>query len=252
VTEKAQGVQQLNTDRVQRQALEQLLATKEELDPELEMWVDLDGPLGPSIKHPLVFSIVHHPNLNALVNEQFRIKKEALAEAIAKGQWHRAVFLYERPYRVEAFADICWKLDAAEYWDLLREVWTDTENAWQHYDQWRELLSADVENREMMSSQDVRCVFTLPPERGGLAPRTRIYRGFSHDEGLDGFSWTLDQARAKWFARRAADLTGGGHPARVAAGWVAREHVIAHITDRDEQEIVVLPEHVEDKTVEEV
>lgn len=230
--------------------LEKLLRTQEELDPALAEYIETGGMFGPSIKHPLVFSIVHTPTMNAFVNAQFRAKKKALDKARRKGDWDAYVWLHERPYRLDAFLDISWHLDGPRYWELLGEIWSDTENAWQNIDEWREVFTADATGREMMSDEDVRCVFDLPPEKGGLAPLTRIYRGYRFDSALHGYSWTLDRARAKWFARR---LRQDDHPSpKVASGFVAREHVIAYITGRDEQEIVTLPEHVTQLEIEEV
>lgn len=229
---------------------EKLLGTKEDLDPELAEYIDEDGMFGQSIKHPLVFSIVHTPALNAFVNAQLRQKKEALKRAKNACDWHSYVWLHERPHRIDAFLNISWRLDGARYWELLGDVWSDTENAWQNRHEWREAFTADPKGREMMSDEDVRCVFDLPPEKGGLLPMTRIYRGYRFDDSLHGFSWTLDRARAKWFAHR---LRQDDHPSpKVASGFVAREHVIAYMTGRDEQEIVTLPEHVTEIEIEEV
>lgn len=228
---------------------EKLLQTKEELDPSLALYVDEDGPFGPSIKHPLVFSIVHTPAMNAFVNAQLRQKKEALKRAKSKSDWYTCVWLHERPYRLDAFLDISQHLDGPRYWELLGDVWSDTENSWQNTDKWREALTADREGREMMSDKDVRCVFDLPPEEGGLLPMTRIYRGYRFDDALQGYSWTLDKARARWFANR---LRQDDHPSpKIASGFVAREHVIAYMTSRDEQEIVTLPENVTELEIEE-
>lgn len=228
---------------------EKLLGTKEELDPALALYMDEDGPFGPSIKHPLVFSIVHNPVMNAFVNAQFKQKKAALKRAKNRGDWYTCVWLHERPYRLDAFLDISWRLDGPRYWELLGNVWSDTENSWQNTDRWREALTADREGREMMSDEDVRCVFDLPPEEGGLLPMTRIYRGYRFDDALQGYSWTLDKARARWFAHR---LRQDDHPSpKIVSGFVAREHVIAYMTGRDEQEIVTLPEHVTELEIEE-
>ena len=230
--------------------LEKLLRTQEELDPALALYIDRDGPFGPSIKHPLVFSIVHTPSMNAFVNAQFKQKKAALKKAKNKCDWRSYVWLHERPYRIDAFLDISWRLDGPRYWDLLGQVWSDTENSWQNMGEWREAFTADREGREMMSDEDVRCVFDLPPEEGGLLPMTRIYRGYRFDDALQGYSWTLDKARARWFANR---LRQDDHPSpKIVSGFVAREHVIAYITGRDEQEIVTLPEHVVELEIEEV
>ncbi len=237
-----------NTDDLMRD-VEKLMRTREELDPELAMYTYEDSLFGSSIKHPLVFSIVHTPAMNAFVNAQFKQKKEALKKAKNKCDWNACVWLHERPYRLSAFLDISWRLDGPRYWELLGQVWSDTENAWQNMDDWRNALTADSEGREMMSDPDVRSVFDLPPEKGGLLPMTRIYRGYCFDDALQGYSWTLDKARARWFANR---LRQDDHPSpKIASGFVAKEHVIAYITSRDEAEIVTLPEHVIDLEIEE-
>lgn len=239
-----------NTGEDHLAVFQKLLETQEELHPELAECLEDDGLFAPSIKHPLVYSIIHAPQMNALVNRQFAAKQDALKRARERGDWATCVWLYERPYRLDAFLDISRHLNGPDYWELLGRVWVDTENAWQNIDEWREALTADPTGREMMSDEDVRCVFDLAPERGGLAPMTRIYRGYRFDDALDGFSWTIDKARAKWFARR---LRQSDHPSpKVASGFVAREHVIAYITSRDEQEIVTLPEHVTGLEIEEV
>jgi hypothetical protein len=238
-----------NTEDLTQQ-IDKLMQTREDLDPALAMYLDHDGPFGPSIKHPLVFSMIHSPVMNAFVNAQLKAKKKALKKAKSKGDWDTCVWLYERPYRLNAFLDVSWHLDGPRYWDLLGSVWSDTENSWQNREAWREAFTADAEGREMMSDEDVRCVFDLPPEKGGLLPMTRIYRGYRFGDALQGFSWTLDKARARWFAER---LRQDDHPSpKIASGYVAREHVIAYITGRDEQEIVTLPEHVTQLEIEEV
>lgn len=234
-----------------KEQLEELMFRQEELDPELEPWLEHEGPFGTCLKHPLVFSIVHPPQMNAFANERLKQQKKALQLAVANEKWRTAVFLHERPHRLEAFMAISWHLEGPDYWDLLGDVWSDTENARQNWSEWREMLTADPEGREMMSSEDVRSMLTAPSEEFGLAPMTRIYRGFCYDDALRGFSWTLDRARAKWFAQRLRD-PNTDPPAKVATGWVARENVIAYITGRNEEEFVVLPEHVTDLEVEEL
>jgi len=226
----------------QNDDLMDMLTRKEELDDELKPWIVEGGMFGTCLKHPLVFVIGMDPSRGAHANYLLRHKKAALDKAVADKDWDSYIWLHERAYRIDAFRDISWQLDGDEYWELLGQVWTDSENIWQNRDEWREMLEADEHGREAMSSPDVQSVFTLPPEKGGLLDETVIYRGYRHDDdGLDGFSWTLDKARAKWFARR---LAHKGEAAYVAEGRVNREHVIAYITARDEQEIVVLPENV--------
>lgn len=222
-------------------AFMELMTREEEMHDDLKPWVVDDGPFGPMLKHPLVQEIFFDPRRCARVNASYAYKLEAIVKAREQKQWGRYIFLRERPWRAGILHEISHQLSGREYWDLAGQVWVDSENCYQYEDEWYEILTADPTGREFMSSEDSRCVFTLTPEKGGLLPETRIYRGFSHDDALSGFSWTLDRARAKWFAQRSA-WRKGDIP-KVASATVAREHVIAYITSRDEQEIVLLPEH---------
>jgi hypothetical protein len=228
----------------------ELMTREEELHDDLKPWVVKDGPFGPMLKHPLVQEIILDTSRCARVNMSYAFKLEAIADAKIKQQWDRYIFLRERPYRPMILQEVAEMVEGPAYWNLVRQVWVDSENCWEYHDEWYDMLTADPAGREFMSDEDVRCVFTLPPEVGGLLPETPIYRGFAHDDALDGFSWTLDRARAKWFARRAAWRKGD--VPRVATAKVKREHVIAYITSRDEQEIVLLPEHAMIEKVQEV
>ena len=231
--------------------LEDLLGRQEDLDPELEDCVFDDGPFGPSIKHPLVYSICHSPVTNALVNRQFRYKKEALARAADQQNWHSYVYLHERPYRLDAFMDIRDAIAKAEdYWRLLGSIWVDSENIWQNAQEWRDLFEEPERgSMEHFMDEDDRKALTLPPSKGGLLPTFTVYRGYHYEGGEDGFSWTLDKPRAKWFARR---LCGDDEVPMVATGTLGRKDVIGYMTGRGEQEIVALPENVCAISVEEV
>ena len=71
----------------------------EELNPELQEYLDCEAGFT-CIRHPLVYSIMHVPPLNKLMNQSLGHKKQMLSEALEKGDWSRVVFLHERPYRV--------------------------------------------------------------------------------------------------------------------------------------------------------
>jgi hypothetical protein len=72
-------------------------------------------------------------------------------------------------------------------------------------------------------------------------PRTlTIYRGYRY-RNADGWSWTLDQKKAMWFANRLEVL--GGKP-KVATGKVKKSDVIAYFSRRKEKEIVVDPSKI--------
>lgn len=215
----------------------------EPLVPMLEAYM-CEGPLGcPMLKHPLVFSLMVHPQEHARLNAMLQYKIDALAKAKADKKWNTAAFLYERPYRLDAFMDIADELTDAEYWKLLGQIWTDSENIHQNRDEWAELLTANRPDRHLLMSDEERDLLAALPETG-----IPVYRGFMHDDAEDGLSWTLFKARARWFAKRFHTSDEDEYP-RIASGTVDRKNVIAHFTNRDEMEIVVLPEHVNDWSV---
>ena len=76
----------------------------EPLDPELVRYLRQHPVLGEVLAHPLVYSVPYHAMLSKWVNAMLAQKKEAATEAIATQDWARLVFLYERPWRITAFA----------------------------------------------------------------------------------------------------------------------------------------------------
>jgi hypothetical protein len=69
-----------------------------------------------------------------------------------------------------------------------------------------------------------------------------VYRGFIGKRGK-GLSWTIDQSKAEWFARRFAMLTHLGQP-RLMEGIVKKKDVLAYFNGWKEKEIVVDPANV--------
>lgn len=227
--------------------LTELMMRVEALDPELEPYVVTDGPLGPMLKHPLVFEMLMVEGHHAMTNERFKAKRQATREALAEKNWGSYIYLHERAYRLDAFMSCCWQMDGTDYWKYLGDIWVDSENIWQNRDAWRDCLEADAEGREYMMSESDRQVLTLPVRDGGMPPTLTIYRGYCYDDAANGLSWTLDKDRAKWFAGR---LHQEGQPQpRVRRGTVAAADVLAYHTGRGEAEIVVFPENVKNAEV---
>lgn len=214
------------------------------LDPELEAYLE-DGDGYRMIRHPLVYSIFHEPVMNWRVNEQLKAKKRMLAELRDEKNWFIYVMLaYERAYRLEAFREIADELDDQAYWKLLADVWIDSENIWQNQDVWRELLTDDWRGDHVdMMDDDDRAVFDELPDK------FTVYRGFKIEGCEDGFSWTMDKVRAKWFAKR---WLSKGETCFLAEGTVHKSNVIAYFNERSESEIVVAPEDVCDMVVFEI
>lgn len=213
---------------------------QEALDPELAAYL-VDSPLGPVIKHPLVFSIPHSPQLNAMANARLRAKQDGCRQALQSRKWSQYLFLHERPYRVNAFTRIAAQLTARTYWTSLAELWIDAENIAENEHLWTTLLqdSSRIRSRHLMMTV---------AERRHLAQQPalmRVYRGFNSDERQEGMSWSLDAEVARRFAMR---FGGHGRP-RLATGTVERSAVIAYLSGRGEHEIVVAPAAVRDQHV---
>lgn len=225
--------------------LKRLLESQEELCDELAEYLEEDGPLGPCIRHPLVYSIIHSPMHNGLVNEQFKAKTEAVARAVKDQKWSSYLYLHERPYRLDAFEAIESELDDATYWKLLGGIWTDTENMWAGKDLWRWCLQdRDADMRHLMMSDEERRA--LAEDHGDVI---RVYRGYTDSGDPDGFSWTTNSIVGKFFARR---LARPNQRQYLATGLVDKANVIAFFDGRSEQEIVCLPEDVMEIQVTEV
>jgi hypothetical protein len=68
--------------------MEALTFEKADLEMELQFSLVEGGFTGKMIKHPLVNEIFYVPEMNAHYNKVLAYKKEAVAEAYAKKEWH--------------------------------------------------------------------------------------------------------------------------------------------------------------------
>lgn len=219
---------------------------EEPLLPELEPYVEElpwdENTTWKVLRHPLVYSIPLGPP--GLVNEQYRTKTTALARYEAKEDWHTVVFLHERPYRAETLyglasrLEIEQKLDAKMFWQLCRQVWTDTENAAHMSEVWDALFEEFFpgEHEHMMDDEERAYLNSL------TEPIT-VYRGAVEGLNEDGLSWTLERGQAMWFALRFGEVKDGGIPV-VLTAQVHRHEIVAYLTTRNEEEILLFPETV--------
>ena len=221
--------------------IDSLLGIDEDLDPELERHC-VDTEIGMCIKHPLVFSIMHNPVMNAMVNRAFNAKKKGIARALDDKNWDKYVWLHERPYRLDAFLDVEHHMSDRQYWELAGHIWVDSENIHQSLDQWRDIFEDNARgDQQYFMSEDDRKFMRLSPSRGGLNPVFTVYRGFSQPGCEDGFSWTLSYDTAVWFANR---LCHSDETPMLATGTLSARDVFAYMSGRGEREIVCLPENV--------
>ena len=134
-----------------------------------------------------------------------------------------AIQLAERPFQPQLVLEQIkkhpeWSDD--QVWDLIIDTWIDTEMAFQQRELWSEVFSLRTHPESLVS--DLPDVFT-------------VYRG--GDE--EGFSWTLSEEQAEWFAERNQKF--GFKNTQVVKKIVHREDVLFYSNDRQEQEVVLLP-----------
>jgi hypothetical protein len=92
---------------------------------------------GQMLRHPLLYSVPYFGDAeNERLNQQFEFRKEALREAQEKNQHARWVFMHERPYRLQAMLDLKGEIPDTEFLPLLLEVYVDSENARENFDDW--------------------------------------------------------------------------------------------------------------------
>lgn len=205
----------------------------EPLNETLAHYLRTGGPLGPDIHHPLVIQIGYMPHLNKMLNAMFAHKLAAVDKAMREKQWSSYVWLHERPYRCEALLSIAERIDDKTYWSLLGAIYVDSENLWQWGGMLRAMLTKSRPFREFIMDESERTALAALPDK------VTIWRGHDSKNRM-GWSWTLDRAKAEWFARRWAK----GTP-RLVQGVATKFDIIAHFTGRGESEIVIDPNDVD-------
>lgn len=232
------------------QRLGDVMALLAAVEKPAELHDDLKGHVhksqafgGDMLHHPLVIVPILSPISIPAANKTYEAKVKAAREALAKGDWERYVFLHERPYRFGALEEAVndgLDDDPTLYWKIVGRVWTDSENIHEHFDAWHELWSREMPGRELAMNDEERAALAALPDE------FPIWRGVTHRDAVPGLSWTTDRSRAEWFARRFSSMEG--KKPILASGRVRKADVLAHFLGRAEDEIVVLPERVQQVT----
>lgn len=167
-----------------------------ELDPALQAAL-CNTPVGLAIKHPFVNAVPYAPPFATLYNEQLWLKRDILANAITAREWHTAVFVHERPWRIDALLAIADRVSDVEYWELVRDTWMDAENIPECQASWDRVLRAPRGAQEHLTDVEDR------EELACLPDVVTLFQGRTNVRD-DGWSWTLDRAVGEWFANRFA------------------------------------------------
>ena len=221
MTAESVGYTEATTDKY---AAEYAAFSAEELRPELIPYLE-DGPLGPQLRHPLVYQVPLFTNGHA--NRMLEQKLEAIKKARAEKNYALYVYMHERPYRLHAFRDFVESSDVPDeiYSEIAGDIFTDAENAHQNLEEWKRILrSPRVIQKSIMREEDYKLYEELPND-------LVIYRGcVSKNE--NGLSWTLSKEKAEWFASRF------GKTGHILEARIEKSNAIALLNHRNEQEII--------------
>ena len=181
-----------------------------------------------------------HEMVISQANKVYDFKKEKVAEAIKDKDISSYLWLHERAYRVQSILDALedwWKPSKKEYWEVIANLWTDTENVYENHLAWEQLLFLEFSDSHLMMDEEDTKFFNELPNT------ITIYRGGIDDKG---YSWTLDKDKAEWFANRwvmngnlgdESNVTNR-HETNVFEKTINKSDAIAYLSDRNESEII--------------
>lgn len=201
----------------------------EELIDELKPHITGEG-IKRALKHPLIYVVPYLDIENKRINEAFKLKKRKIEQAIQDQDWVFYVALHEKPYRLDAIRiiDPLIKTNTL-YWHIVRETWIICENVWEQKKEWYKILTSKRRGdpKQFMPEEDRKVWDNLPD-------KITIYRGH---QGINkkGFSWTLKEKTALWFAKRFESKT-----AWVEIKTVNKKDCFAYLSIRGEDEIIYL------------
>lgn len=188
------------------------------------------------IHHPLVVSVMHHELLNEHTNKRYEYLKDEVEKCFENGDYDRYVFLHERPYRLNALIDVSEQdNDSREYWDLVKSVYTDSENIHQNFSDWYEILTTKSNNKKQLMNSIERKALSF------MGDEITVYRGYNSKGSEYGLSWTYDKKIAEFFAKR---FVNRGDSGTIAVGKVKKSDVIAYFSCRTEHELIIDPDNV--------
>jgi hypothetical protein len=196
----------------------------EPLNPALVPYLEQSDMGWAMLRHPLVYQVPFFSNGSA--NAFYEQKRNAVEKAIEDKNFKQFVWLFERPYRLEAFTKIADKLSDTDYWKLLSDIWVDTENQYAHLEEWKKLLASKRPNRHYMMTEEEDNILRA------LSQEVTIYRGCQKGINEDGLSWTLDKSKAKFFANRF------GKKGIILERTISKNDIVAVLLGRGESEVV--------------
>tara|TARA_Y100000114_G_scaffold44515_2_gene40161 strand:- start:9554 stop:10567 length:1014 start_codon:yes stop_codon:yes gene_type:complete len=199
------------------------------------------------LHHPCLISVMY-PSTRWHIHEtnlRYWLKVSALRKAYLEKDVDAYLLMIERPYRVPEFVRWCLhdqqknnanpseytehcNLSKEKYWEVVRWLWTDTENVYEHFVPWMALiLDHDAKDIRLMMDKEDRETFDHLPDE------FYVYRGGEHEH----MSWTLSKQKAEWFR----DRYEGFRDCKLFEKSIKKDEVLAYINARDEAEIILRP-----------
>jgi hypothetical protein len=143
--------------------------------------------------------------------------------------------------RLAAFARIASRIEEkTTFWRCLRETWLGDDAPGLHGEVWEALWALRTGREHVMTPEERALLEAIPDP-------VPVWRGTARPANDRGWSWTTSADRAVWFARWHANnrritalygVAARGTPT-VLEGRVPRRHVLAVLSARGEDEIVV-------------
>ena len=218
-----------------------ICATPEDLPEELRAHVVSAGALS-VLKSPLhtdIFPIA----LPMPIIDFIAFRKNQARQLLAKRLFEAFIFFHSRPFRMDILRDLVndgiFDDTPEQYWPLAARVWMDAEQP-EDDQRWRLLLEAHLPHRDLMTPLENWDLLAKMPHE------VTLYRGVhakSPDEAqsacLSGWSWSLCEDTAHWFAQRLCPATMRPY---VASSTIPKTSIIAYLTARGEDEVIVCPQ----------
>jgi hypothetical protein len=196
----------------------------EKLHPALKPWV-MDSALGPMVKHPFLYFNLAGGMMAGQANKAYVWKIKVRREYLDERNWWGYLMAHERPYRMLVLERL-WqrkRITKQELREILLDIWTDTE------------MPQNNQDVPVMLFHAAGFISDKPKHWVQLPEEITLYRGVDGELELtaDGPSWTLDLKIARFFAFR---FGAHGTVYRYVAN---KSEALAHITDREEAEIIL-------------
>ena len=157
------------------------------------------------------------------------------AEFLSERDYFGFLWLFDSCNRFLPFWEIHEGMTDEEYWDILRQVWVSIEWVEPHKANWIRLLQSRSSTRHLLMTEAEHHAITTWPDE------IKIFRGYRAGRGKNGLSWSLSEKTAEMFPQ--LRWRGENQP-MVVSGYCYKQDVIAYITEREEEEIVILPQNV--------